>query len=122
MNNSPLKAALIRFLALLISVGAPLTAVLLYFPVWKRGGAASLVSGFMLFLFILVSVPLFKFMGERLRSAAAPIMWLFVFIVFFSLSRIADEMTVISLIGFISNLIAALLFRVAERYGGANGG
>ena len=34
----------------------------------------------------------------------------------FALSRIADQMTVISLVGFIGNLIGAIIFRIAKRY------
>ena len=42
-------------------------------------------------------------------------MWLFTFILFYTMSRIADEMTVISLVGAISNAIGAILFRIAGR-------
>ena len=44
-------------------------------------------------------------------------MWLIAFILFLSLSRIADEMTVISFVGLISNLIGSLIFKLARRYG-----
>ena len=122
MNKSPLKAAALRLIALTLATGAPLITVLFYFPVWEKQGVSGMISGFTLFLFILVSVPLLKYVAERLRSASAPIMWLFILLIFFSLSKIADQMTVISLVGFISNLIAALIFRLADRYGGRNGG
>lgn len=122
MNKSPLKAAALRLIALTLATGAPLIAVLFYFPVWEKQGVSGMISGFTLFLFILVSVPLLKYVAERLRSASAPIMWLFILLIFFSLSKIADQMTVISLVGFVSNLIAALIFRLADRYGGRNGG
>ena len=122
MNKSPIKAAALRLLALTVATAAPLIAVLSYFPSFGRGGAAGMISGFSLLLLVLVSVPLFKFIAEKLRSASAPVMWLFVFILFFSLSSIARQMTVISLVGFISNLIAAVIFRLADKHGGENGG
>ena len=122
MNKSPIKAAALRLLALTVATVIPLIAVLSYFPSFGRGGAAGMISGLSLFLLVLISVPLFKFIAERLRSASAPVMWLFIFMLFFSLSRIARQMTVISLVGFISNLVAAVIFRLADRYGGNNGG
>ena len=48
-----------------------------------------------------------------LKSPAVYTLWLIAFIAFSSLSRIADEMTVISFFGFISNAAGAVLFRLA---------
>ena len=42
-------------------------------------------------------------------------MWLVSFLIFFCLSRIADEMTVISFVGFVGNLIGALFFHLGRR-------
>ncbi len=44
-------------------------------------------------------------------------MWFLCFALFFSLSKIADEMTVISFVGFVSNLIGAGVFKLAGRSG-----
>jgi Co/Zn/Cd efflux system component len=41
-------------------------------------------------------------------------MWFAVFIVFLTLSSIAQEMTVVAFVGFVSNLVGALIFRLAE--------
>ena len=38
-----------------------------------------------------------------------------VFVVFFLVSRIADEMVVISFVGFIGNLVGAMLLKLGER-------
>ena len=38
-------------------------------------------------------------------------MWFLLFVLFFALSRIADEMIVISLVGYLGNLIAAFIWR-----------
>ena len=42
------------------------------------------------------------------------VMWLVLFILFFALSKIADQMIVISFIGFISNFISSFIFRAAR--------
>jgi hypothetical protein len=44
-------------------------------------------------------------------------MWFILFVIFFLLSKIAHEVTVISFVGFITNLIGTLLFNLAKRYG-----
>jgi nicotinamide riboside transporter PnuC len=41
-------------------------------------------------------------------------MWFIIFITFMLLSRIADEVTVISFIGFVGNLIGAACFKLAR--------
>lgn len=93
-----------------------ITAILLYFPLWgKRGGDAAL-SGFCVFLLTLASIPLFKLLKRSVSSISAHTVWFILFAVFFVASRIADEMTVISFVGFVTNLIGAALFRIADRY------
>jgi Co/Zn/Cd efflux system component len=47
------------------------------------------------------------------HSPAAYVMWLIAFLLFFSLEKIAHEMTVISFVGFLSNLCGAVLFKFA---------
>jgi Co/Zn/Cd efflux system component len=42
-------------------------------------------------------------------------LWFISFLLFFSLSKIAEEMTVISFIGFTSNLIGAFFFKLGDR-------
>ena len=43
-------------------------------------------------------------------------LWLVTFVLFMMLSRIANEMTVISFVGFVSNLAGACLFKAAKKY------
>jgi hypothetical protein len=61
-------------------------------------------------------VPLYKHIKQTLKSPSAPLMWFFSFAVFMLLSRIADEMTVISFVGFVTNLIGSLFFKAAKKY------
>ena len=80
----------------------------------------AVLSGFALILLLLSFVPLFKLVKKMLESPAAHTMWLICFILFFCLSKIADEMTVISFVGFVSNLIGAAIFKLADRRIGEN--
>ncbi len=105
-----LKAAGIAFCTLPVML-----AVLFYFPVWRARGGEAVISGFTLFLLLLCFVPMFKTMKKILHSPSAYTMWFIAFIAFFILSSIAEEMTVISFVGFIGNLIGAVFFKISEK-------
>ena len=93
----------------------PVTAcIFLYFPVWQARGGEVLLSGIALLLLMLAVLPLYKAIKEALRSPAAYTVWLITFILFLLLSRIADEMVVISFTGFAGNALGAVCFKLAE--------
>ena len=52
------------------------------------------------------------------RAPASYTVWLVIFIAFLILSNIAHEMTVISFVGFLGNLIGAVLFKLSGKIGG----
>lgn len=114
MADKTLKRHALTLLGALVSVIPPSAAILLYFPVWRSAGAVSVVSGFGILLLTLASVPIFRIIKERFKSPSAHVMWLVLFILFFALSRIADQMIIISFIGFVSNFIASFIFRAAR--------
>ena len=109
------KAILFRAIGLILSVGAPAICVLAYFPLWRDRGPTATLSGISLFLLVICSIPILRAIKSALRSPSAPIIWFIVFIAFFSLSRIADDVTVIAFTGFISNLIGAIFFCLARK-------
>ena len=114
MNDNTLKRHALTLVGILVSVIPPALAILLYFPVWKSAGAVSVVSGFGMLLLTLASVPIFRIIKERFKSPSAHVMWLVLFVLFFALSKIADQMIVISFIGFVSNFSASFIFRAAR--------
>ena len=91
-----------------------------YIPIWQYRGGGATLSGFALILLLLCFAPLFRLVKRLLSSPAAHTMWFVCFALFFSLSKIADEMTVISFVGFVSNLIGAGIFKLAGRRSGEN--
>ncbi len=107
------KNILIYLLALIVSVVPVAAATLSYFPIWKETGGGKLISGFALLLLLLSAKPIFNHFKRELSSPSVPLMWFLLFLIFFSLSRIADEMTVIAFVGFTSNALGALLFRIS---------
>ncbi len=110
-------ALLVRALGLILCCVPSALCILFYFPLWRSEGAASLISGFTVLLLALSFLPFYKSVKRLLRSASIYTLWLIAFLLFFCLSRIADEMTVICFVGFIGNLLGALCFRWARQIG-----
>lgn len=114
-NNRSFAKFALHILALALCIVPPTLATLFYFPLWHTRGGAALLSGGTVLLVALSALPLMKFIAEKIRSAASWVMWSFIFVVFFLLSRIADEMTIISFFGAIGNILGALVFKLAKR-------
>ncbi len=105
-------------LGILLSVVPALSATLAYFPLWTQRGSGYVVSGITLTLVIISAVPLLRIVAARLKSPSAPVLWLIIFLFFLTMSKIADELTVISFFGFVGNLLGSLCFRLAKSKGG----
>ncbi len=115
-SSNYLARTLLRILGLTLSVLPPVLAVLSYFPIWIDRGDKSAVSGFALLLIAAALLPCYRVIRRVLHSPSAYMMWIIAFLVFALLSRIADEMTVISFVGAVSNSLGAVLFAIARKY------
>ena len=108
-----MKGAILYAAGIVISTLPVAICTLSYFPLWRERGAGALLSGFTLLLLFICFVPLCKAVRRLLASPAAHTLWFIAFALFFTLSRIADEMTVISFVGFVSNLLGAVAFKLS---------
>ena len=111
------KYIVLRTVGLLFAVVPVTISTLLYFPLWRERGGAAALSGGVLLLLLISAVPLYRFLKEYLRSPSLTLVWLFIFLLFFTLSGIAKEMTVISFVGLIGNLICSGCFCIARTVG-----
>ncbi len=118
IKNNPLTRGVLNALGLGVCILPPSLAVLSYFPLWISRDEKSAVSGFALVLLAIAAIPLFKYIREWLKSPSAPTVWLILFLIFFVLSGIADEMRVICFVGFISNITGGLIIGLASKLGG----
>lgn len=121
MNEVRPKALFLTLVGLAICTLPVITSILLYFPLWKERGAAATLSGFALLLMLFALTPMMKTVRRILRSPASYTMWFIAFVIFFALSKIASEMTVICFVGFVSNIIGALFFKAAKKRGKGEG-
>ena len=113
MKHGPAEIIL-KLLAVIFSTVPPILATLSYFPVFKAGGAVALISGFSLLLLLISISPLIKLLKRFFSSPTVTGVWFIIFILFFALSKIADEMVVISLVGYLGNLLASFVWRASE--------
>ncbi len=109
------NALILKLIALFLSTALPALATLSYFPVFKKGGAATALSGMALLLLLVSITPLIRLFKRFFASPSATGVWCFIFVVFFALSKIAEEMVAISLVGFLGNLAASFIWRISER-------
>ena len=114
-NNTTLRI-LFGALGLIFSVIPPALAILFYFPVWVTKGGEYLISGIAVLLMILAFVPFFRLVRRMLKSPSSYMIWLIIFLTFFFVSRISNEMITISFTGLIGNVIGAIFFRISRRF------
>lgn len=97
-----------------LSVVPATLSVLMYFPLWQEKNVAAVVSGFTLLLLLISGLPLWRLMKRALASPSVWTVWLILFVIFALLSAIANEMKVICFVGFVSNALGAVFFRLAK--------
>ena len=73
------------------------------------------MSGGTALLLVVAAMPIYNILRAKLRSPSIWSIWLAAFSAFFFLSRIANEMTVICFVGFVSNLLGSIIFGLAKR-------
>lgn len=100
---------------ILLCIAPPTICTLMYFPLWQTVGYEHCIAGGTALLLALSILPLFKLAKRRLSGVSSYIMWLLLFLLFFALSRIAEQMTVISFVGFVGNLLGAVALGIEKR-------
>lgn len=115
--NARIKSYILILFGLAVSIIPTIIAAVSYFPIWKERGTNAVFSGFLLLLMLISIIPLFKFLKKVFESPSIQFTWLFIFILFSLMKSIVNEMIVISLVGFISNSLGAILFKLSKRVG-----
>ena len=115
-NNAGFVNIILHIIGLLFCVVPPAICTLSYFPLWTAVGGGRVIAGGAALLLVMCAIPIVKFLRKNFESFASYLMWLCAFLIFLLLSRIAEEMTVITFVGFVSNLIGAVFFAFAKRY------
>ena len=113
MSNN-VKGNILKTIAIIIDVGAPLAATLTQFPIWVQRSSEATFSGlFLLFAFI-SCLPFIKYIKAYFRSPAVWVVWLVLFVFVFALSNIINEMEVVCFVGLVANCIGAVLYKIGR--------
>ena len=112
-NKAKYANIYLHILGYLLCIIPPLACALTYFPLWGEGGYK--LNALCAVMIILAIFPIIKLIRRLLKSDATYIFWLILFVCFYALSKIADEMTVISFVGFISNSLGAILMKAGGK-------
>ena len=114
-NNGYFVSVCLHMLGILLCIVPPAVCTLLYFPFWKSIGYTQCIAGGGALILVLCLLPLYKLIIKATKSASSYVMWLIMFLLFAALSKIGEQMTVISFVGFISNLAGAVCFKLGKR-------
>ena len=107
-----MKRLILRATGLALCILPPAMATLRYFPLWLDRGATHAVSGGCALLLALCGVPLMRYFRKLWRAPSAVLLWAVLFLLFYALSSIADEMCVIAFVGLLGNATGGLLYRL----------
>ena len=110
-----MRRTVYMILGVLSSVLSPVIATLSYFPLWQTRDAETVLSGISALLLVFCAIPLLRILATKMRTPSATVLWGMLFLLFFSLCRIADEMCVISFAGMVGGAVGSVFFRLAHR-------
>ena len=108
------KGTILKVSAITLDVGAPLAATLSQFPIWVERSSSATVSGLFLLFAFLSAIPFWRQLKSWLKSPSAPILWIALVIFFVALRNIVDEMLLVCIVGAISNIIGAGLYKIGN--------
>jgi chromate transport protein ChrA len=106
---------ILRSLGLILCVAPPIVCTLSYFPLWREAGGEQLISGGTALLLIIAVIPFYKHIRRLLETSASYVLWLVIFLFCFLMAKVIDEITVIAFVGFIGNMVGALLMKLGEK-------
>lgn len=116
MKNST-KGAIIKTIALCIDVVVPVAATLTQFPLWIKQSAEATMSGLCLVFLLLSALPFLKKIKAYFKSPSAWVIWGLLFVLFLLLRNIIEQMFIVSFVGFVANVIGAVIYSIGKRIG-----
>ena len=110
------KYATLNIIGTLFCTLPPIICTLQYFPIWVRQGGEVAISGFSVLLLLLCCIPFHRQIKAYLKSPSAWMMWLVFYAACASLGNIIHAVESIAFVGFIGNVVGAVLFKWRDRY------
>lgn len=113
--SSKTKGTIIRWIAIVIDILPPVIATLTQFKVWISKSDEAVVSGLAIIMLALSCIPFMRQIKEFLKSPSNWIMWIVIFLMMVVLDNIVAEMKAVALVGMISNIIGASIYKLGTK-------
>ena len=113
MKNTT-KGNILKTIAIIIDVGAPLMATITQFPVWVQKSPEATFSGMFILCAFLSCLPFINYIKTYLKSPAVWSVWLIVFIIITLMKSIIDQMIVVCFVGLLSNCFGAIIYKFGK--------
>ncbi len=110
------KGRLLKAIAVVIDVAAPLAATLTQFPIWVEKSSEATVSGLFLLFALLSAIPFMRQIKAFFKSPSVWVLWCIIFVMLIVLEKIIAEMKIVCFVGVISNVIGAGIYKLGKMF------
>lgn len=110
------------FISRIAGAVPPIVVAMYYYPVWIRSGSKPMISGSLVLVVFIASVPFFgklKSLLHFLTNASMPVLWLIGAGVSYVLMNVADQMFAICIGGLVGSAVSALICLKRNQYAAA---
>jgi hypothetical protein len=113
MKNTT-RGNIIKALAIILDVGAPLIATLTQFPIWVEKSSEATFSGMFILCAFLSCLPFINYIKEYLKSPSILVTWMIAFVLLVALNSIIEQMIVVCFVGLLANCIGAVIYKIGK--------
>ena len=118
--SARLKLLGLNLLALCCCIVPPASTTMYFFPIWIDKGVAAKVSGLSVLILVICALPFWRVLRENFKNPSVKTIWFIGLLLFWLIRPIVDEMIVICAVGFLSNCIGSIVFKLRDRYKESN--
>ncbi len=107
------------FVSRIVGALPPIAVACYCFPIWVRTGSKPVVSGGLVVVTLIASIPFykkFKSMFEFVMNASMPVLWTIGAGIFYVLMNISGQMFAICIGGLVGSALSALVCMQRNRY------
>ena len=106
----------LNILALCCCIVPPSATTLYFFPFWIELGMSAKVSGLSVLILIICALPFWRVLRENFKNPSVKTIWFIGLLAFWLIRPIIDEMIIICAVGFISNVVGSIVFKLRDKF------
>ena len=111
--NRATVVKLLRGLAVVVDMAAPLIAIFIQFPIWVDRSSGATVSGLAVLLMVIAAIPLKNKIKAWLKTPSIPVLWAVLFFASVVVVKILNEIIVVAFVGMVANIVGAAIDAIA---------